>query len=373
MGESLSLQDVCSEIVDCVNRTAPEDPDGEFFAIGTPAMRGNQINLAEARRLSREVFDRWTRRLVPKGGDILLAREAPVGPVVRVPDGGIYAAGQRTTHLRANPEMVDPRFLYYLLISPEVQQRILAGAMGSTVPHLRVADVKALPLPDLPNPKTQRAIAEILGALDDKIAANQLVVQLLDNIGESAVVQKASTTSSVELRAVADLAYGKALPVASRSTGNVLVYGSGGVVGFHDTALVNGPGIVIGRKGTVGALYWAAGPHFPIDTTYYVVPKQGVSPHILYFALRKARLNELNSDSAVPGLNREEAYGQHVRIPIGSDSEQLANQLQYQFALAASVQDESRRLAETRDRLLPLLMSGKVTIKDIEGDIEDIV
>ncbi len=104
MGNELTLAEVCDEIVDCVNRTAPEDLDGEYFAVGTPAMRGNVVNLSEARTITKETFVKWTRRLVPEPGDLLLAREAPVGPVIRIPEGGRYAAGQRTTHLRANPK-----------------------------------------------------------------------------------------------------------------------------------------------------------------------------------------------------------------------------------------------------------------------------
>lgn len=360
------------QLFDGPHATPTRVSEGPYF-LNISSLKSGRLDLSESDHVSDDDFAKWTRRVTPRENDLLFSYETRLGEAALMPPGVEACLGRRMALLRPDPGVIVPRYLLYLYLSPGFQRIIATHTIhGATVPRIGLATMPEWEV-EIPSLDDQRAIAEVLGALDDKIAANQLVIRLLDKIGESAVIQKASTVSPVELRAVADLAYGKALPVASRSSGNVLVYGSGGVVGSHDTALVDEPGIVVGRKGTVGALYWAAGPHFPIDTTYYVVPKQGVSPYVLFFALRKARLKDLNSDSAVPGLNREEAYGQYVSVPAGSDSEQLADQLKRQFALAASIRDESQRLAETRDRLLPLLMSGKVTVKNIEGDIGDIV
>ncbi|OCH78792.1 restriction endonuclease subunit S [Gordonia sp. UCD-TK1] len=301
-----------------------------------------------------------------KAGDTL-------GAPAFVPGGRIYLHNQRIGRVVKLPNTdINTDYLGYRLRLQDFRQFILSTATGTTVRHTSPQRIHEFEI-DIPSVPTQKSIADVLRALDGKIAANTRTLQVLDSLGEVAVEQRASTISPDRIRSVASIAYGKALPATKRSSGNVLVYGSGGVVGTHNTALVDGPGIVIGRKGTVGALHWADGSHFPIDTTYYVVPKAGVSPYILYYALRKARLNELNSDSAVPGLNRDEAYDQQVRVPSGSASEPLAEQLERQFELARSLRDQSRRLAHTRDQLIPLLMSGKVTVMDIEGNIEDIV
>ncbi len=65
-------------------------------------------------------------------------------------------------------------------------------------------------------------------------------------------------------------AYGKNLPKKKREDGPYHVYGSNGSVGFHNKPLVEESGIVIGRKGTVGAVHYTAQPFWPIDTTFYV-------------------------------------------------------------------------------------------------------
>lgn len=166
------LDDLCLNIVDCLHKTAPINELGNYFAVGTPAMRGNSIDYSLARRIDDITFDEWTKRLRPRYGDLLLAREAPVGPVVRIPIEENVAPGQRTVLLRPDTAKVISDYLYYLLIAPEQQERLNQPIGGSTVAHLNVADVRSFRLPDVPSLMEQRRIAGMLGALDDKIESN---------------------------------------------------------------------------------------------------------------------------------------------------------------------------------------------------------
>ncbi len=105
-----------------------------------------------------------------------------------------------------------------------------------------------------------------------------------------------------------DLAYGSGLPEEDRNPGDINVYGSNGVVGSHTCALVNGPGILVGRKGTVGAVHYASGPFWPIDTVYYVVPRREDNLRFLHHLLSYLPLKFLNAATGVPGLSRRDAY-----------------------------------------------------------------
>ena len=105
-----------------------------------------------------------------------------------------------------------------------------------------------------------------------------------------------------------ELAYGKSLPANARERGVVGVFGSNGCVGSHSTALISGPGIVVGRKGSVGKVVYSHEDFWPIDTTYYVVNKNDHDWRFLNHLLSYVRLDRLNTHSAVPGLNREIAY-----------------------------------------------------------------
>lgn len=114
---------------------------------------------------------------------------------------------------------------------------------------------------------------------------------------------------------VCELAYGKRLTADSRIPGDYPVYGSAGEVGTHTDYLIDGPGIIIGRKGSVGTVYYEKRNFFPIDTSYYVIPKEGNDLRFLYYKFQTLGLNKLNSDAAVPGLNRNVAYEQSSIYP----------------------------------------------------------
>ncbi len=127
---------------------------------------------------------------------------------------------------------------------------------------------------------------------------------------------------------VAVFNYGKALPERVRVPGEFPVYGSGGCVGTHVSAIISGPGIVVGRKGTVGATYWVDGDFCPIDTTYYVTPKSSeTNIRFLYYLIESLPLSEMNTDAAVPGLNRDNALRVKIRFPDPNIQSQVAELL----------------------------------------------
>jgi type I restriction enzyme S subunit len=111
------------------------------------------------------------------------------------------------------------------------------------------------------------------------------------------------------------LNYGKALPEKKRVFGNIPVYSSAGLTGYHNESLVNGRGIIIGRKGTIGSVHFSYKPFWCIDTAYYITDNEEYNLKYIYYLLQTLGLNELNEDSAVPGLNRNTAYQQDISFP----------------------------------------------------------
>lgn len=166
-----------------------------------------------------------------------------------------------------------------------------------------------------------------------------------------------------------ELAYGKALKSNDRKQGSVPVYGSGGVTGYHNEALVPHGAIIVGRKGTVGSLYWEDEPFFPIDTTFYVKPKVLPMTYCFY-AMQTLGLDKMNTDAAVPGLNRENVYRLELvkpSIPILNAFDGLIDQTRK--AMRANI-IASQSLAELRDSLLPKLLSGELAIDKIAGLVD---
>ncbi|MET9234517.1 restriction endonuclease subunit S [Streptomyces sp. NPDC091290] len=113
------------------------------------------------------------------------------------------------------------------------------------------------------------------------------------------------------------LEYGKPLPEKARDGQGFPVYGSNGIVGYHSQAMVKGPGIVVGRKGSSGTVNFSEGDFSPIDTAFYVLVKDStqIGMEFAYHLLVNAKLTELTTQTGVPGLTRSRAYEIRVALP----------------------------------------------------------
>jgi type I restriction enzyme S subunit len=175
----MELNDICELIVDCEHKTAPTQETGHPL-IRTPNIGKGFFILEGVRRVSEETYRLWSRRAIPQPGDLIMAREAPVGNVAIIPDGLNPCLGQRTLLIRPDRSTVEPCFLNYLLNGPYIQGLIHAMTNGATVPHLNMKDVRSLPLPELPPLPIQRRIAGILSAYDELIENSQRRIKILE-------------------------------------------------------------------------------------------------------------------------------------------------------------------------------------------------
>jgi len=121
-----------------------------------------------------------------------------------------------------------------------------------------------------------------------------------------------------------ELCYGKGLPETKRIKGKIPVYGSNGIVGFHNESLINGQGIIIGRKGSVGEIKFSERDFWAIDTTYYVKLLKKGDIKFWYYFLLTLKLNKMNSHSAVPGLNRDNVYEIVEKIPDFEEQQKIS-------------------------------------------------
>ena len=124
-------------------------------------------------------------------------------------------------------------------------------------------------------------------------------------------------TKLVKLGDIISLNYGKSLTKKNRIPGDVPVYGSSGITDYHDKPLVDAPSLIIGRKGSIGSVFLSEVPFYPIDTTYFAKESDlnGLDLHFAYYFLKFLPLSEMNTDSAIPGLNRNNFYSLDVVIP----------------------------------------------------------
>lgn len=260
---------------------------------------------------------------------------------------------------------------------------LLQKAGGSTFPNLSFRDLATLEIPFPPLP-VQRKISALLSAYDDLIENNNRRIKLLEEMaqriykewfvdfrypGHEDVPLVESELGLIpegwkvhRLGDDVELVYGKALKADARQAGEVVVFGSGGAIGRHNEALDLGPGIIVGRKGNVGAVYWSDGPFFAIDTTYWV--RSWLPLTYCYFALRDMEF--IDSHAAVPGLSREQAYALPLLMPDSDVSKRFEVLVTEVFAFHRAIEDANATLHATRDLLLPRLISGEVDVSDLD-------
>lgn len=169
----MKLIDVCELIVDCPHSTAKDEGQG-IPLVRTPNIGKGRLELSGVHRVSETVYNQRIERAIPQAGDLILAREAPVGNVALIMPGQKVCLGQRVVLIRPDKGKADAAYLTYYLLSEEVQHRLINNANGAVVAHLNMNEIRNLQI-DLPNISVQKRIAGILSSLDDRIALNKRI------------------------------------------------------------------------------------------------------------------------------------------------------------------------------------------------------
>ena len=160
--------DEIADVIDCEHKTAPKVDSSEYYSIRTPDIKNGRLLYEQANRVSAETYELWTKRGIPEAGDIILAREAPVGEVGWIDKDHKICLGQRTVLIKIRSSQIEKKYLLYSFVSPKFKDYLNELSGGSVVAHLNMKDIRALEFSFPPLPE-QKAIASILSSLDDKI------------------------------------------------------------------------------------------------------------------------------------------------------------------------------------------------------------
>lgn len=158
-----------ASITDCEHKTAPTVGFSDYYSVRTSNISNGKIDLENSNRVSESTYLEWTKRLTPQFGDIVLAREAPVGEVGWIPENKKVCLGQRTVLIRILDQTIEPKYILYLLSTDNTKYELTSQSTGSVVAHLNVENIKKLQLQVHASLSTQHSIANILSSLDDKI------------------------------------------------------------------------------------------------------------------------------------------------------------------------------------------------------------
>ncbi len=378
-----------SKLLEQINKTRTTKRLGDLVAINQSSIVNGfpyqEIEYVDTSSVTRNSFERpqilnineapsRAKRLL-KDGDTILSTVRPNQHhygFIKNPKPNTVAS---TGFVVLTPKDINPFYLYSYLTQDVVTSTLnaIAEATTTTFPAFRpeVLSEMEIEIPDLP---TQKTIASILNAYDSKIENNNKIIKNLEATAQTIFnewfvqfrfpdYEKVKMVESEmgpipegwevkKIEYVMEFAYGKALISEDRTEGNYPVIGSSGTIGFNGRALVDGPGIVVGRKGNAGSIIWIDDDFFPIDTTFYI--KTNLSIYYCFFLLKKQTFS--NSDSAVPGLSREDAYRQLVLISDKKIVRQFDRHIKEIFNFITLAKKENRILKDARDRLLSKLI-----------------
>lgn len=168
---------------------------------------------------------------------------------------------------------------------------------------------------------------------------------------------------------VVEFQYGKGLRKDKRDDkGNVPVFGSNGIVGYHSTALTKNSCLIVGRKGAAGAVHISNEPCYPIDTTYFIEPPEGINLNFLFHLLSTLNLSLLDKSTAIPGLNRNDAYRMPIPLPPLPEQHAIVEKIERRFSVIDEmdkVVDHSLSQAERlRQSILKQAFEGRLVPQD---------
>jgi type I restriction enzyme, S subunit len=371
LGESLEL------LIDNRGKNPPYAASGVPVVSGM-SIRADGIDLRASKFATADTWKSWMPKPT-QPGDVIMTSEAPLGRVAMVRTSDPILLAQRVFGLRGRPGVLDSKFLYYALQSSAVQSDLASRATGSTVLGIRQPALRSVLIP-APEYEQQKAIADVLGALDDKIAANREVVVKSDETAGAIWKSFMSSGRLVKLSELASFVNGKAFTKDASGKGRVVVRiaelnsGIGSSTVYNDIDVANEhvarPGdLLFAWSGSLTAARWYRPDAIVNQHIFKVIPRNGIPLWAVNQAVR-SKLEEFRaiaSDKATTmGHIQRRHLDEPVLVPDEGDLSRLNHLMSslWESALAAEIENET--LIRTRDQLLPLLMSGEVRVRDAE-------
>ena len=173
-----SLNDICSEIVDCPHSTPKYEGNLEHPAIRTTEIKKGYIDWDSMKYVSEEEYQKRIKSLKPVPGDIVYGREGTYGNAAIIPDGYEFCLGQRVMLFRPNKTKCISAYVLYAILSDHVKRQADEKNVGATVPHVNVADAKQFDVV-LPPLSIQNQFAAFVERVDQQ---KQTVQQSLEKL-----------------------------------------------------------------------------------------------------------------------------------------------------------------------------------------------
>jgi len=271
---------------------------------------------------------------------------------------------------------INPKFFHYLFRSSFYINYVHRASYGicDDMLSLRFNDFKRM-YSIVPPLETQNRIVAFLEEkekmINEFVRRKERLVELLEITKKDAINKILENTKheKKKLKYVCRFVYGNSLASTSRNKGTIPVYGSNGIIDYHNQTITDEPCIIIGRKGSFGKVNYSKEKCFPIDTTYFV-DKTTTKENLewLFHALQTIGLDDISYDTGIPGLNREVAYNKYMKVPPLEEQQQIVSKINAEKTktekIIAQIQKEIAAINQYKESLIHSLVLGKVECKN---------
>lgn len=302
------------------------------------------------------------------GDAILIAGNGDVGNVQIY--SGQFEAYQRT-YVLMDFDRVMPQYLFHIL-DGKLKLALFDQKLGNTMPYIKKGMLADFIVPVPPLDQQQRIVAVLDKAFAGIATATANAQTNLTNarmLFERCLrSQFSEPNEGTERRKVGDLIQlqrGFDITKAQQNHGSYPVVSSGGIKSFHSEAMVEGPGVVIGRKGTLGKVFYVESNYWPHDTTLWVKNFHANHPRLIYYMLQCLDVKTLDTGTANPALNRNLVHELDVFWPTQGDQEPIAKRLDRVWndvqRLNKNLTAKLTALSELKQSLLQKAFAGELS------------
>lgn len=280
---------------------------------------------------------------------------------------GKFNAYQRTYVIESSDEnKVYTKYLYYALKTCLLHFKQISQGSATKFLTAKILNSFELPIPEI---EIQKKIAGTLGNLDKKIKTNEAINENLADQAQAIyqqffLIEADPNWPFGHLSDLINVKYGK--DHKKLADGVYPVYGSGGIMRYVERPLYEKESVLIPRKGTLNNVMYVNQPFWSVDTMFYTEMKQTNVAKFVYHFVKSKDLASMNAGSAVPSMTTAILNALELRIPSAEALLQFENSVAPIYEMMKKNEDQSRKLTELRDALLPKLMSGEIDVSDLD-------
>lgn len=342
--------------------------DGEVIALRALNLRNGELDLTDIKRISRKVSDGLTRSKIYKDDILLTYTGNGYGDCAIIEENDKYHLAPNICKIVPNKNVVFPYYLYCYIRSKAFYNQMSNNMTGSGQPTIPMKTIRLLKIP-VPEMRVQVNIANMLWLLNQKIRNNKVINNNLEQQAQALYQQTFITNYDPNwkkgvLSNLVTVRYGK--DHKKLEDGIYPVYGSGGIMRYVEKPLYTGESVLIPRKGTLNNVMYVDGAFWSVDTMFYTEMLYSNVAKFVYHFVKSKDLASMNAGSAVPSMTTNILNAMQLYIPDNETLSTFEKIVSPMYSQMQENEEQSKKLADIRDTLLPRLMSGEIDVLGIE-------